>query len=98
MAENLRKKFLVWDYFKKSDDKCTCKLCNATVSFKGFSTGTMTKILYSIHKKIGESQGVSSVKPARAGQSSICTFLPKLLAKEKYTSITRKAVIISVKD
>ena len=58
----------------------------------------MTRHLNSIHNKLGESQGVSSVKPAGAGQSSIHTILRKPMANEKHTRITRKAVMISVKD
>lgn len=57
----------------------------------------MTRHLNCVHKKFKEDHQSTSGNPVTS-QSSIRSFVRKPMSKEKYSAITRKAVMICVKD
>ena len=96
MADD-KKKSWVWNYFEKEGDKCKCVLCSSYVSLKGYSTGTMTRHLNSVHKKFSEAQ-TSDIKSKTSSQEKMDPYVRKPIRRETYTKITRKAVIMCIKD
>ena len=98
MSEQDKKRSWVWDFFEKDGDKCKCTLCGSYVSFKGFSTGTMTRHLNGVHKKFSSAQNTESRPASLPKQESMDKYTRKPMARDTYTSITRKAVMMCVKD
>ena len=96
MADD-KKRSWVWSYFEKEGDKCKCILCSTFVSFKGYSTGTMTRHLNSVHKKFSEAQ-TADIKSKMPSQESMSAYVRKPMKRETYTNITRKAVMMCIKD